>query len=827
MSCAACVSRVEHSVLAVPGVESCEVNLLLGSMTVGGDADETSVIGAVSAAGYGASPEGKAQAVATAAAEKSEVRRMIERLVPSAVILLLLMYVTMGHIMWGAPMPSFFDGNYIGLALLELVLCIPILIINGHFFTSGVRGALHLSPNMDTLVALGVSASLLYSVAKTFAMTVPGLSDHALHATLHNLYYESAAMLPVLIGVGKLLEALAKGKTTSSIRALMDLAPKTALVERDGEQVTVSASEICVGDIIIVKRGETVPTDAEIISGELSADESCLTGESMPKDKSVGDTVYGGTSVLSGYARIRATKAAEDTVLAGIIRMVKEASGSKAPIAKTADRVAGVFVPAVLIISLITAVIWLIVARDFSYALARAVTVLVISCPCALGLATPVAIMVGSGVGARHGILYKTASALELCGRVRTVAFDKTGTVTEGTPKVTDVVFLGDDRKEYLTPIAAAESRSEHPIASAVLAYAEESGIDYSNVGIDEFHQENGGIAVRVGDKRLLFGNKSFVETRSGARLEGELDVKYGLLSSEGKTVLVLSDDERAVGLVALFDEPHKDSAEAISVLHSMGVSTVMITGDSEAAARNIADRVGIDKVIAEVLPVDKARLIKELSRSGRVAMVGDGVNDSVALTEADVGIAVGCGTDIAMDSADVVLTGRGISGVASALRLGRRTLRGIYENLFWAFCYNIIGIPLAAGAFTGWLGWDISPMFGAAAMSLSSFIVVTNALRINLFRPGGTRPSACATRAENDKQNERKNDMKTVTVKIEGMMCPHCSGRVKALLEERAEVSFADVSHERGNAIITLCDDVDISVLEEIVTGAGYKVVS
>ena len=818
MSCAACVSRVERAVRGMPAVESCEVNLLLGEMTVIGEAEAASVIAAVEGAGYQA---GVDSGVAERA-RPNEARRILARLIPSSLLLIILMYITMGHHMLGAPLPLTLSSRASVIALIEGAISLAILVINKEFFLNGTRGVVKLSPNMDTLVSLGASASFIYSVVITVLIISEvgfARSDNA-HSLIGGLYYESAAMLPVLISVGKLLEAIAKGRTTSAINALIDLAPRRATKEVDGAQIVIDAQDIAVGDVIIVRRGEVIPTDAIVLDGDLSVDESALTGESMPCDRRGGDSVYAGTTVRSGYARLKAQTTASGTVLSEIIRTVKDAAASKAPIAKVADKVASIFVPTVLGIAVLTALIWLMVGGGASAALTHAVTVLVISCPCALGLATPVAIMVASGVGARGGILYKTATAIELAGRARIVAFDKTGTLTEGSPSVTDVIFE-ENAEEYMGIIAAAESHSEHPLARASVEYAEQNGISTEGIAVSEFCAEVGGICASVGDRKFYYGNKKYALANSQAPISGELESRFDELSASGKTVLMLSDGERPLGIVAYFDKPNQDSKEAITRLSKMGIETVMITGDAEACARHVADEVGIKTVVSEVLPCDKAKVIKELSERAITVMVGDGVNDAVALTEADVGIAVGCGTDVAIDSADIVLHDRGIGGVVEALRLGRRALAGIRENLFFAFCYNIIGIPLAAGAFSAWLGWELSPMFGAAAMSVSSFLVVTNALRINLFKPLNEKN----TKNENKKES-KETDMKKVIIKIEGMMCPHCSGRVKSLLLERPEVEDADVSHERGDAVIALRSDIDEAVLEKIITDAGYKVV-
>lgn len=826
MSCAACVSRVEKSVKALEGVEDCQVNLLLGTMSVAGDVESGAVISAVKAAGYGASLEGEDGALKSEKKEENEISSVIKRLVPSLIALLILMYVAMGHNMWGLPLPAPLSENPVAMGITELLLCIVIMVINKHFFVNGLKGIVHLAPNMDTLVSLGSAASFAYSICMLFYMSErvqSGAVGEAMHI-LHGLYFESAAMILVLITVGKLLEARAKGKTTSAIEALMDLTPKSATIERDGKEVSVIARDILVGDIVIVKRGENIPVDGVLISGEISVDESALTGESLPVDKSVGDRIYGATSVLSGYAKIRASAVGEETAIAAVIKMVKEASSSKAPVAKAADKVAGVFVPVVLAIALITAAIWLLTGADFGYALSRGVCVLVISCPCALGLATPVAIMVGSGVGAKNGILFKTAESLELSGKIKVVALDKTGTVTEGKPCVSEIYIETGSEEELMPRLYALERQSEHPLARAVCRYAEKREIVADGIEVKNFSAVSGGIRASVDGRELLCGNLDFIKAFANATPSDSLLEKFTRLSDNGKTVLFVSDGTSVFGIVAIYDRIKEDSRKAIEELAALGVKTVMITGDNRRSAEYVATRVGISEVISEVMPDEKANVIKRLSANGeRVAMVGDGINDSVALTEADVGIAIGCGADVAVDSADVVLKSGSLSGVAGAIRLGRRTLLNIYENLFWAFCYNVIGIPLAAGAFIPLLGWELEPMFGAVAMSISSFIVVMNALRLNLCHP---------IRVENSQSNMKINvynkekNMKTVTLKIEGMMCPHCSGRVKALLEENPAVRDAEVSHEKGCAVITLGEEVPTEELAKIVENAGYKVV-
>lgn len=835
MSCAACVARVERAVKTLDGVSSCEVNLLLGTMDVAGDVSSDEISDAVKRAGYSAVPDGEgadsqSPLTDTEIEAKSEIKLTLYRLIISSVLLAALMYITMGHLMLNFPLPAFLRGNVVSITLTEFILCTAIMVINKHFFYNGARGIVHLAPNMDTLVSLGSMASYLYSIAVMYliSMDVHSGNMSLAHEKMHGLYFESASMILVLITVGKLLETLAKGKTTSAIKSLMDLSPKMATVIRDGDELQIPAKELKVGDIFVVKRGEKIPADGVVVSGEISADESALTGESVPRDISEGDSVLGATAVLSGYAKIRAEKVGEKTAIAEVIKMVKEASGSKAPVAKAADKVAGVFVPAVLLISLVTLAVWLIVGEGIGFSLSRAVTVLVISCPCALGLATPVAIMVGTGVGAKHGILYKNASALEAAGKIRAVALDKTGTLTEGEPEVSDAVGIAMSGVELMKLAVSLEEKSEHPLARAIMRYKDDSGID-SYPSSENFTAYPFGVKAEISGREVFGGNARFIKEQTSLSPQGDALIKFDSLRREGKTVLIIADRSEILGFIALSDKIKEDSKEAVSELRAMGVDVVMITGDNSAAAEYVASRVGIDRVISEVLPAQKALAIKEeRARIGAVAMVGDGINDSVALTEADLGIAIGKGADVAIDSADIVLTRGSLKGVSAAIRLGRRTLRGIYENLFWAFIYNIIGIPLAAGMFIAPLGWELDPMFGAAAMSLSSFIVVINALRINLFNPNKTTLKDFKTTKMQTIIYKEEEKMAKITLKIEGMMCPHCSGRVRSALLESELVADADVSHERGDAIVTLAAESDTakSTLTKIVEDAGYKVV-
>ena len=831
MSCAACSARVERAVKGVAGVESCEVNLLLGSMNVSGSADESAIVSAVRAAGYGATPlsSNSEQRSDTSeegqTTEKKESKSLLARLISSVVLLAILMYVSMGHSMWGAPLPGFFEGNPLAVALLQALLSASIMLINRHFFVNGVRGVLHLAPNMDTLVALGSGASFVYSLCVLFLMTDRDIAGA--HELLHGLYFESAAMILALITVGKLLESRAKGKTTDAIKALMNLTPKVATVERDGIELRVPAKELRLGDIIIVRRGENIPADGELIYGECSVDEAALTGESMPQDKVVGATAYGGTAVLSGYAKIKATKVGEDTAISGIVKMVKEASAGKAPVAKVADKVAGIFVPTVILIALIATGAWLIAGESIGFALARGVSVLVISCPCALGLATPVAIMVGSGVGARCGILFKTAASIEAAGRIKTAVFDKTGTVTEGKPHITDVIVLNGTEEELLNYALSLEIKSEHPLAKAITEHCKKTLSEKQIPECEGFSARLGGVFGRIYGTDVYGGNLKFIEESRNAPLGEEIKKTVESLSSEGKTALIFASVKEPLGIIAVADRIKPDTRAAITAIKEMGIKTVMLTGDSESCALSIARQAGIDRVISGVFPDEKAEHIKKLATDGRVCMIGDGINDAPALTVADLGMAVGAGVDIAIDSADVVLVKDEVTSVCNALRLGRKTLKNIYMNLFWAFCYNIVGIPLAAGAFIPVLGWAMEPMFGAAAMSISSFLVVMNSLSLNLFRPTRVEKINEKTEASDLEENKEKNNMESkVTLKIEGMMCPHCSGRVRSSLEALTCVEAADVSHERADAVITLKTACERELLVKTVEDAGYKVI-
>ncbi len=808
MSCAACSSRVERAVGALSGVRSCSVNLLTGVLSVDGSVSDSEIISAVTGAGYGVAEEKKKQ---ESPLEDREKKYIVARLIASLLLLLPLMYLSMGYVMWSFPLPDALARNPVAVGLLEMALAAAVMIINGKFFTSGFMGLVRRAPNMDTLVALGSFASFAYS---TVMLAVMGdrlvLGDVVgAHHLLHELYFESAAMILALITVGKLLEARAKGRTTDAIRALMDLTPKTATVIRDGAEITILAAEVLRGDVFLVRPGENIAVDGIVLEGESVVDESALTGESLPVEKARGSRVFGATSNKSGFLRCEATEVGEDTVIASVIRLVGDAAASKAPIAKIADRVSGFFVPVVMAIAVLATVLWSIFSTaGFGYALARGVSVLVISCPCALGLATPVAIMVGSGVGARRGILFKTAEALELSGRARVVAFDKTGTLTLGKPAVTDVIPLGECDSEELIVIAASlEYASEHPLARAIVTHAEGRNLDT----VTGFEAKTGfGVTGTVHGETCYGGNTKLIS--EVVDIPDAVISRCEELASAGKTPMLFARGTALIGIVAVRDELKSDSAEAVASLRAMGIKVVMLTGDNERTANAIASEVGIDKVYSEILPSDKERILCSLSDEGRVIMVGDGVNDAPALTRADVGMAIGGGTDVAIDSADVVLVGGALSEVTTAIALSRATLRNIKQNLFWAFIYNVIGIPLAAGAFIPLFGWELNPMFGAAAMSLSSFTVVMNALRLNFFR------------MKNKTAIKEKNKM-TKTMKIKGMMCPHCEARVKSTLEGIAGVESAEVSHKRGEAVVTLGTEVASSTLSDAVTAQGYEV--
>ena len=821
MSCAACSARVEKAVSGVPGVTSCSVSLLTNSMGVEGTADPKAIIKAVEDAGYGASVKGSSKTTDHSSEEKQledrETPRLKKRLISSLGFLAVLMYFSMGHSMWGFPVPAFFENNPIAIAILQMILAAIVMVINQRFFISGFKAVLHKAPNMDTLVAMGSAAAFIWSTVVLFRMTVSPMASHL----LHELYFESAAMILALITVGKVLEARSKGKTTDALKALMKLAPKTATVIRDGKETVVSVEQVRQGDIFVVRPGESIPVDGVVIDGSSAVDEAALTGESIPVDKNTGDQVSSATINRSGFLKCQATRIGEDTTLSQIIKMVSDAAATKAPIAKIADKVSGVFVPTVIAIAAITTLVWVILGRQFGYALARGISVLVISCPCALGLATPVAIMVGNGMGAKNGILFKTSASLEQTGRVEIVALDKTGTITTGEPVVTDIVPTdGVDKKTLLSLAASLEDKSEHPLARAIMAESEKEGIKVSDVKSFEALSGNG-VKALLDDKVALGGSLRFIS--SELNLPSSVAEFSEKLATDGKTPLLFAIDGKVLGIIAVADTIKSDSRKAIEELKGMGIRTVMLTGDNERTARAIGKQADVDSVIAGVLPADKANVVSELSRQGKVAMVGDGINDAPALTKADIGIAIGAGSDVAIDAADVVLMKSSLMDVSAAIRLSRATLRNIHQNLFWAFFYNSIGIPLAAGCFVA-LGLTLNPMFGAAAMSLSSFCVVSNALRLNLFRIHDSRHD----KRRNTKGNTKKeNNMSDSTKKmdIQGMMCPHCEARVKKALESIDGVKNADVSHEKACAVVTLSAQVSDQALTKAVTDAGYEV--
>lgn len=846
MSCAACSARVEKAVKKVPGVTSCSVSLLTNSMGVEGTASPAAILSAVQEAGYGASPKNASASKASDASADldaladRETPKLKRRLIASLGFLLVLMYFSMGHMMWGWPLPHWFDGNHVAMGLVQLLLAGIVMVINQKFFINGFKGLIHGAPNMDTLVALGSMASFVWSTYALFAMTRAQVdsNDELVMHYMMEFYFESAAMILTLITVGKMLEARSKGKTTDALKSLMKLAPKTATLVRDGAEVTVAIADVQKGDVFVVRPGENIPVDGVVLEGTSAVNESALTGESIPVDKAVGDKVSAATTNQSGFLRCEATRVGEDTTLAQIIKMVSDAAATKAPIAKIADTVSGFFVPAVISIAVVTTIVWLLLGHELGYALARGISVLVISCPCALGLATPVAIMVGNGLGAKNGILFKTAASLEAAGRTQIVALDKTGTITEGAPRVTDLLPAeGVTETELLTLAAALESRSEHPLAKAVLADAEAKAITLPEV-TDFAALPGNGLAAKLDGMDIYAGNAAFIQTK--LTLPAALAQQAEKLAAEGKTPLFFGGAGRLLGVIAVADIIKEDSPEAIRQLQNMGIRVVMLTGDNQRTADAIGRQAGVDEVIAGVLPDGKEAVIRQLQASGKVAMVGDGINDAPALTRADTGIAIGAGTDVAIDAADVVLMNSKLSDVPAAIRLSRATLRNIHENLFWAFIYNIIGIPLAAGLFIPF-GLTLNPMFGAAAMSLSSFCVVSNALRLNLFDLHSTRhdrktasPAAAPVQsaAENNKKSDAEapevktedNPMKK-TLKVEGMMCGHCEARVKKALEALPEVDEAVVSHEAGTAIVTLNAEVADDVLKNAVEAQDYKV--
>ncbi|PWE83359.1 heavy metal translocating P-type ATPase [Agathobacter rectalis] len=850
MSCAACSARVEKAVSKVDGVTSCSVSLLTNSMGVEGSATDAQIVEAVEQAGYGASPKGTATESENDKANNSleqlkaaqdalvdrETPKLVNRLIASLIFLVVLMYFSMGHMMWGWPLPEFFNGNHVAMGLLQLLLTVAVMVINQKFFISGFKGLIHGAPNMDTLVALGSAASFGYSVYALFAMTAAQVNGDmdAVMSYMHEFYFESAAMILALITVGKMLEAHSKGKTTDALKSLMQLAPKTATVVRDGVEQEISVDAVKKGDIFVVRPGENIPVDGEIIDGTTAVNESALTGESIPVDKQPKDAVSAATVNQSGFIKCRATRVGEDTTLSQIIQMVSDAAATKAPIAKIADRVSGVFVPAVITIAIITIIAWLIAGETVGFALARGISVLVISCPCALGLATPVAIMVGNGKGAKSGILFKTAASLEATGRTQIVALDKTGTITSGEPKVTDIVpdetffeGTGNNAGKLLAIAASVEAKSEHPLAKAIMERAKTDEIAVAEVTDFSAVVGNGLTAILAG-KMIKAGNLAFVS--KFVKVSDDMRAKAVEFSKEGKTPLFFAADDRLCGIIAVADTIKEDSPEAVRQLKNMGIRVVMLTGDNEQTANAIGKQAGVDEVIAGVLPDGKEAVIRKLKKQGRVAMVGDGINDAPALTRADMGIAIGAGSDVAIDAADVVLMKSRLIDVPAAVRLSRATLTNIHENLFWAFFYNVIGIPLAAGLWYPLLGWKLNPMFGAAAMSLSSFCVVTNALRLNLCRvydPKHDRKATPDRKNKTNKPNESEEKSMTKTMNIEGMMCGHCEARVKKALEALDAVSEAAVSHESGTAVVTLSSDISDEKLKETVEAEDYKVTS
>ena len=825
MSCAACSARVEKAVSAVPGVTSCSVSLLTNSMGVEGTASAEAVVSAVQAAGYGASLKGASSAPTAAAQEDAladrETPALKRRLIASLGFLLALMYVSMGHMMWGWPLPACLVGNHVAMGLLQMLLTIAVMVINQKFFINGFRSLLHGAPNMDTLVALGATASFGYSTYALFAMTGAQVRGDAAAVMqyMHEFYFESAAMILALITVGKMLEARSKGKTTDALRSLMKLAPQTATLVRGGQEIAVPIAQVRRGDVFVVRPGESIPVDGMVLEGESAVNESALTGESIPVDKAVGDSVSAATTNQSGFLRCEATRVGEDTTLSQIIKMVSDAAATKAPIAKVADRVSGVFVPTVIALAILTTAVWLLCGQSIGFALARGISVLVISCPCALGLATPVAIMVGNGLGAKNGILFKTAVSLEETGKTEIVALDKTGTITQGEPRVTDVLPAeGMTQGALLSLAAALEQRSEHPLARAVMMRAEEDGLTAAPVG--DFRALPGnGLTATLSGEALLGGSLSFVASQ--VDVPRSIRQKAEALAEEGKTPLLFAQAGRLAGVIAVADVIKADSPAAIAALRNMGIRVVMLTGDNEKTARAIGRLAGVDEVIAGVLPEGKESVIRRLQAQGRVAMVGDGINDAPALTRADIGIAIGAGTDVAIDAADVVLMKSRLSDVPAAIRLSRATLRNIHENLFWAFFYNVIGIPLAAGVWIPLFGWTLNPMFGAAAMSLSSFCVVSNALRLNLFK----LHDAGKDKKINRHSKHKEETTMVKTMKIEGMMCGHCEAAVKKALEAIDGVASAEVSHTDGTAVVTLSKPVENAALRKAVEDKDYTV--
>lgn len=824
MSCASCVARVEKAVNKVDGVTSCSVNLLTNSMSVDGDVKSSDVISAVEKAGYGASLKGNSSKENKSSDEPlkdTETPKLKKRLFSSLVFLLLLMYISMGHMMWGFPLPSILANNHIAMGLIQLLLTGIIMLINQKFFISGFKALIHRSPNMDTLVALGAGASFIYSVYALFAMTNAQVNNDMslVMKYMDEFYFESAGMILTLITLGKMLESYSKGKTTNAIKGLMNLAPKKATILVDNTEKVVPIEEVKIGDIFVVKPGENIPVDGVVIEGESAVNESALTGESIPVDKTVGDNVSGATVNQSGFIKCKATKVGEDTTLSQIIKMVSDASATKAPIAKVADKVSGVFVPIVISIAVVTIIVWLLCGATFGNALVRGISVLVISCPCALGLATPVAIMVGNGVGAKNGILFKNATSLETTGKVSYVLLDKTGTITNGTPVVTDIIPSENyTENDLLSYASSLESKSEHPLAKAVVQKAKDSNIN--TIETKDFKSLTGnGVSAKINGKTIVGGSVKHIS--SIANIDENIIKQADDLATKGKTPLLFVMDNQLLGIIAVADVVKSDSPKAIKELQNMGIKVVMVTGDNEKTAQAIAKESGVDEVIAGVLPDGKEKVVTQYKEKGMVAMVGDGINDAPALTRADIGIAIGAGTDVAIDSADIVLMKSKLTDVSGAIRLSRGTLRNIHENLFWAFIYNVIGIPLAAGVWIPIFGWTLSPMFGAAAMSLSSFCVVTNALRLNFLN---IRSSKRDRKIKNKTNKKEKNTM-TTTLKINGMMCPHCEATVKTALESIDGVTSAEVSHESGTAVVTLSKEINEDVLKKVVVDKGYTV--
>ena len=825
MSCAACQTRVEKAVSAVPGVKSCAVSLLTNSMGVEGDASPDEIIRAVEAAGYGASAKNSGKKVAQQnpadSLKDTETPKMKKRLIASIILLIPLMYVSMGHMLWNWPLPSFLDGNHVAMGLYELLISALVMVINQKFFINGFKGLIHRSPNMDTLIALGATAAFGYSVFALFAMSgaVMQADKDQIIYYMNQFYFESAATILTLITVGKMLEAKSKGKTTNALKALMNLAPESAVLLIDGKEVSVPVEEVRVGDLFVVRPGDKIPVDGIVTEGHSAVNESALTGESLPVEKQTGNKVSSATINTSGYMVCRATRVGEDTTLSEIIRMVSDAAATKAPIAKIADKVSGVFVPAVIGIALVTLVVWLLVGQTFGYAIARAVSVLVISCPCALGLATPVAIMVGNGMGAKSGILFKTSASLEQAGRTQIVALDKTGTITTGVMKVTDIVpadgMSGDD---FLAVASSLEAKSEHPISKAITLYANEKGTTV--LGTEDFEVVAGkGLKARINGEEVFGGNAEYIAKVTHADIT-PLKETVTALSSQGKTPVLFAKENKLLGILAVADTIKEDSPQAIAQLKKMGFHVVMLTGDNKTTARTIGAQAGVDEVIASVKPDGKEEVIRSLMRNGKVMMVGDGINDAPALTCADLGIAIGAGTDVAIDAADVVLMKNSLLDVAAAIRISRATLRNIHENLFWAFFYNVIGIPLAAGCYVAAFGWSLNPMFGAAAMGLSSFCVVTNALRLNFVKPYETKHDKSIKNPVRGKLKENK----AMTISVKGMMCEHCEMHVKKALEAIDGITSAKASHESGTVTIETSKDVDEELIRKAVTDEGYE---